>query len=170
MPRCGPSNLQGSNFVFYGAVSGQSERLLDLRFTRLLFRIQDLQPVNEKLIEEFRNEIKLQFETQGGRSGFPWAPLKPSTIRGRVRAGFPPGPILVRTGALRDSLVESHHALGCKSNTPKGWFIGTQVKYAVYHQSRSPRTKIPRRAFLAITRQFKLFVIRTIHRFVVKGW
>jgi phage gpG-like protein len=169
MARCGPANVQGSGFIFAGGVSGKSSKLLDLKFSRLMFRTKDLRPVQNRIIQKYRNEVDLQFASQGSRGGFPWRPLKPSTIEGRVRAGFAPGPILQRTGTLRDSLVNSNHRLGCKGNTPLGWFLGTQVKYAVYHQSRAPRKKLPRRAFLTITRSFRLFVIRAIHRFVVKG-
>lgn len=169
MAKCGPASVQGSGFIFSGAVSERSEKLLDLKFSRLLFRAKDLKPVNERIMREYRKQIDRQFRSEGSTAGFPWRPLAPATIRDRVRKGFPPGPILQRTGDLRDSLVESNHSRGCKGNTAQGWFIGTQVEYAKYHQSRAPRKQLPRRAFLVISRPFKLFVIRTIHRFIVKG-
>ena len=38
------------------------------------------------------------------RHGPGWAPLKPSTVRDRIREGFPPGPPLVRSGGLEQAL------------------------------------------------------------------
>ncbi len=169
MAKCGPQSAQGSGFIFSGAISGKSERLLDLKFAGLSFRAKDLKPINERIMRQYRSEIDQQFRSQGSRAGFPWKPLAPATIEDRIRKGFPPGPILQRTGTLRDSLVESNNRFGCKGNTAQGWFIGTQVEYAKYHQSRAPRKQLPRRAFLVISRPFRLFVVRTIHRFIVKG-
>jgi hypothetical protein len=169
-PCSGFKSPRGSGFAFSANISGSEEDLLKLRFSRMRLRIEDLTPLWDGVTEEYRSEIYRTFASEGSYGGYPWAPLALSTQADRARKGFPPAhPILVRTSRLRDSLLESGHPEACGQITPRGWFMGTQVEYAIFHQSRLPRHKIPRRAFLLITTQFRLFVVRAIHRFVVKG-
>lgn len=160
----------GTGFAMSGKIGGGAENLLKARFSRLDFRMKDMKPVFKGLIDTFRKEISMQFNTEGAHGGHPWQQLASSTVLDRISKGFPgEHPILQRTGRLRDSLTEENHIDACGGITARGFVIGTQVPYAKYHQSSRPRKKLPRRAFMFITNQFRLTIVRAIHRFVVKG-
>jgi phage gpG-like protein len=165
---CG--KFRSSSFGMGGVMDKQAEGLLGLKFKRLNFRIRDLSPIFKRVSEKFRQEIGFQFTSEGSHGGHAWAPLKPATVRDRINKGYGgEHPILVRTGRLRDSLRNEQHRDACGGITARSFLIGTQVDYAKYHQSKLPRRKLPRRAFMVITNQFRLTVVRLIHRFVVKG-
>jgi hypothetical protein len=67
------------------------------------------------------------------RRGPGWAPLKPSTVRERIREGYAPGPPLHRSGRLESALdkpvVIPHR---------DGMSLGIGVPYAVYAVSKRP--------------------------------
>jgi phage gpG-like protein len=103
------------------------------------------------------SDVQTNFDTQGALSGG-WQPLTAGTIAGRVRAGFGASPILQRTGALRKSFysfVDEKKAL-----------VTSRSPYFVYHQSRMPRTKIPRRAMLILTENTKQNIVEAFHKFL----
>jgi len=64
-----------------------------------------------------------------------WAALKESTIRQKAAAGYPLD-ILIRTGDLRDSLVEEGRAAKTSAMQME-W--GSDVSYAGYHQDGTPK-------------------------------
>lgn len=105
-----------------------------------------------------RRDVETQFKTEGALTGG-WQPLTEGTIRGRVRAGFGAGPILQRTGALRRSfysLVDEKKAI-----------ISSQSPYFVYHQSRMPRKKLPRRAMLVLIDRTRQNIVEEFHKFLM---
>jgi hypothetical protein len=58
--------------------------------------------INRKLAAEgfVRRIVADRFSTGGASSGTQWLPLTPRTLAQRRRQGFPPGPVLVRSGTL----------------------------------------------------------------------
>lgn len=78
--------------------------------------LKELNRVNDGLtLNEIALEIKNvidraaseQLQTHGGRSGKPFTPLSPATIRDRIRKGYRPGPALIRTGGLLNDATDS---------------------------------------------------------------
>jgi phage gpG-like protein len=103
------------------------------------------------------SDVQTNFETEGALSGG-WQPLTAGTIAGRIRAGFGASPILQRTGALRKSFysfVDEKKAL-----------VSSRSPYFAYHQSRMPRTKIPRRAMLILTENTKQNIVEVFNKFL----
>jgi phage gpG-like protein len=103
------------------------------------------------------SDVQTNFDTQGALSGG-WQPLSVGTIAGRIRAGYGASPILQRTGALRKSFyafVNEKKAL-----------VSSKSPYFVYHQSRMPRTKIPRRAMLILTENTKQNIVEVFNKFL----
>jgi phage gpG-like protein len=82
----------------------------------------------------------------GGRP--PFAPLAPSTIA-RKRAKGNWGPILVDTGRMLGSLFpgKAGNVMDVDGAAGTGEF-GTEISYAAYHQSGTP--KMPRRPFAVL--------------------
>jgi len=50
--------------------------------------------------------VRDRFASEGASAGRPWAPLKPATIKQRIRLGFAPGPILRRSATLQAAAAE----------------------------------------------------------------
>jgi len=103
------------------------------------------------------SDVQRNFDTEGALSGG-WKPLSEGTIKQRVRDGYGTGPTLQRTGSLRKSFysyVDEKKAL-VSSNSP----------YFVYHQSRMPRTKIPRRVMLILTENTKQNIVQAFNTFL----
>jgi len=104
-------------------------------------------------------DIERNFDTEGSLVGG-WKKLAPSTVAGRIRAGYGgEHPILQRTGALKRSFyayVDSKKAIV----SSKG------IHYYKYHQSRLPRTNLPRRAMLVLTKQTRENIQRVFNEFL----
>ena len=156
-------------FVMGARMRSGDEGLLAMKFNRIIGRLDDPTPAFRYIVTKYREEIAKLFESEGAEAGG-WVGLAASTARQRAQQGYGAyHPILVRSGELRDSLINANHRLACEMVSPRAWYVGTQVDYAVYHQSRAPRTKIPRRPMLIITSQFRLRIIRTLHWYMVHG-
>lgn len=95
-------------------------------------RAQDVSPAWMALIQWFADEEFEQWLGRGKRWRQPWAPLAPSTVAEKFRAGLPLHP-LIRTGKLVNSLT--HRPLPIEHVTPSEVKAGTNVKYARYHQT-----------------------------------
>ena len=104
------------------------------------------------------SDVERQFATEGGLSGG-WTPLAPSTVAGRIRAGYGGAhPILQRTGALRKSFyayVDSKMAV-----------ITSKSLYFGFHQSRAPRTRLPRRPMLLLVERTRQNIVEEFHKFL----
>lgn len=72
----------------------------------------------------------------------PWAPLKPGTLAGKIKAGKSSA-ILKRDTLLYRSLIRPDMVTGRRSVT-----IKIDRPYASYHQFGAPKQKIPARPFL----------------------
>jgi phage gpG-like protein len=59
-------------------------------------------------------------------------------------------PLLVRSGALANSLLGPNNKGSVALIGKSSLIIGTLIKYGIYHQSDEPRSKIPLRKFLFI--------------------
>lgn len=71
----------------------------------------------------------------------PWAPLSPGYLREKIAAGYPAN-ILVRTGALRDSIRVA----------PQGPYLAATAAapHAAAHQYGDPSRNLPARPFLVM--------------------
>ena len=81
-------------------------RGLDRVFVGLGATIDAFPDVLRSVVPEIRAAHSAVFSSEGALGRGKWAPLKPATLADRRRKGFPPGPILLRTGALK------RHVLG----------------------------------------------------------
>lgn len=149
------------SFELHFTVEGISEigRVLGLENTKLSnFKVPLTKSagfIMSDIQSNFDTEGQLAAEVTGGEK---WQPLKKGTIAGRIRAGFSASPILQRTGALRKSfysLVDEKKAL-----------ISSRSPYFAYHQSRMPRTKLPRRVMLILREHTKENIVQEFNTFL----
>lgn len=101
----------------------------------------------------FKNSVRatsLSKKLTGIRRGQGYDVTKSPYQREKIKkVGFD-YPLLVRTGSLSASLLSASAKGAVAIIGPTELTIGTTIQYGVYHQSDSPRKKIPLRKFLFI--------------------
>jgi phage gpG-like protein len=136
MPAAVTSAGKGANVTFNPPVEFINKQIGGFRR-----KLEDLIPLWTMFKPEMERIEAERFDAEG----YGWAPLAPATLEDRARQGFPPGPILHRTGELRDSLVNPARAADM---TPDTLTWGSDVEYAGYHQDGTPR--MPQRKVIDI--------------------
>jgi phage gpG-like protein len=103
-------------------------------------------------------DVERNFQTEGSLVGG-WSPLAESTVKGRIREGYGGAhPILQKTGSLKRSFFSAVDA--------KKAVISSKSPYFVYHQSREPRQRLPRRAMLVMTEYTKENIVEEFNKFL----
>jgi phage gpG-like protein len=103
----------------------------------------NLQSVTEVIAQDLVAAVEERFQTESGHQQGPWKKLSASTIRRmRSRRRRSSVKILQDTGRLAGSITPYHDGLIAEAFT--------NVKYAKYHTSSAPRSKIPLRDFFDI--------------------
>jgi len=129
-------------------------------FSRFGEGVKDIRPALELIADDMRLMGKDLFNSQGGSGGSKWHPLAPSTLRRK-----PPGlPILVRSGALRESLTSTGGDNITKISRNKLTF-GTRDPKAGFHQHGTSR--MPARPVLMITERDKKRWVKIMQRHLV---
>ena len=149
------------------SISQKDIKMLKFNFGKITRRTADLRPIFQVSTKDLRRDLAEVFRTQGAVMGERWVGLTNSTKKARIKAGFKPAPILVRTGVLRRSLLGG--AGNVNIMLPTTWKYGTDISYAIYHQSTAPRKKIPRRPFLYMSPKTRGNLVRRIHKYVITG-
>ena len=130
------------------------DRILYETYEKLSNFKEPLQKASDLILKD----VEVNFLTEGSLAGG-WRPLARSTVEGRLRGGFGgEHPILQRTGKLRKSFYSR------VTNTKA--VVTSRSSYFVYHQSRLPRTKLPRRAMLLLTERTRQNVVQEFREFL----
>ena len=127
---------------------------LDRLFDAFDATIDDIPLVFRDALPAIRAAHRAVFTSQGAQGRGAWPKLSPVTLEERRRLGFPPGPILVRTGALRA------HVLNTPARITRGTgFVELRIepdrnvagvpKYRALAKG-NPATNLPARPMVAI--------------------
>lgn len=152
---------------------------------RLINRLKDagkidLRPTLNTIGTSYRKEVKMIFEKKQSRGEvMKWAPLSDNP-EGKGYATwkarhYPGKPILVRTGALKKSMITKGAEGNITAIGKTQAIFGTSIPYGIYHDSDKPRrSKLPRRNFSEPSeRRLKIFkdlIEKDIrHNFEVNG-
>jgi phage gpG-like protein len=130
-------------------------------------KIESLAPAWEQVAEDLRGDFAAQFAAQGGYYGksSKWAPLKPGTVKDRIRLGFfGPAPILFRTGALFSSLVDPENAAHVEQITSTSLTIGTNYFTAPFHQLGTAR--MPARQVVGLSWNRQSAIVKRLNDYV----
>lgn len=127
-------------------------------------RSKDMRPAFKAIALYLMGSYARNFKAEGRPK---WPALAASTIADRRRKGFGSGPILVRTGALRDSLTKPGAPGQHLKITPKTIQFGSNVKYYIFHQYGTQN--MPARPMALLQRQDKAQVSRIINTYVREG-
>ena len=148
-------------------ISGETD--VARRLEAFALYVSDLTPAWPAVDRAVQSVIAAQFASEGAHGGEIWKPLKPRTQRERQRLGFQPShPILRRTGDLEKSLTQGTGDT-ISAHLPLQYRYGTAVPYFVYHQSKAPRTRLPRRAPVEFAADDRNAVMRPIRVYVRGG-
>lgn len=144
----------------FGMTIGKSSRVTidiagDREFAREMFglytRAMNMKPVMDDVVDILRENVRQQYMTNGFYGNTPWKPLNRAYLRMKERRGLDTR-IMLATHALYDSLahttadsiaITDEDSLTFGSSAKTG---GKRPKSKLaLHQSRKPRTKLPRR-------------------------
>jgi len=81
-----------------------------------------------------------RFDMEGDDTVGKWVPLKESTLRIRAEKGFPSGPINVRTGELRDFVVNNPGSIGVDVGATLTWPTGLPEGNTLVYKYRVSQT------------------------------
>lgn len=127
------------------------------RLDQAIAAVGNCRTAMEEIAETMDKEVRGNFTEEGARlEPSRWTALTPSTILDRLRKGFAAGPILVRTGDLRDSFMADVGDMSVR-------FFST-CEYFQYHQLGGPN--LPRRRMLAFSERLKQEILAAFRRFV----
>lgn len=144
----------------------EGEIVVDRLLEGIEARARDMTPAWPAVVRAFRSIVNRAFATEGATTGEPWPELAESTQRDRAAKGFKPAhPILERTGRLVRSLVLGDRDASVDAR-PESLNVLTDVEYFVYHQSRRPRRRLPRRAPVLLTMDHRHEVMRPIRLYL----
>lgn len=130
-------------------------------------RANDLGPVWPNVVAEFQKVVGPAFDTEGASTGAPWQPLAARTQAERRRLGFPPAhPILERTGTLKRALTIGEGAYISMQPQRMQYIVSGDVGYFKYHQSKAPRTRLPRRAPVELTADERTAIVHPIRLYI----
>jgi hypothetical protein len=104
-------------------------------------KINDLSPAWEQIGDDLLGDFMMHILDEGGDYGrwSRWAPLRPATVRDRIRKGYGGAhPIMWRTGLLLRSLSGKNQAGNVFIVTPRSLTLGSDVFYAGYQQFGTP--------------------------------
>ncbi|MEO8483330.1 MAG: hypothetical protein ABI634_14045 [Acidobacteriota bacterium] len=141
----------------------------DVALVRLRGSLEDLTDFWRRYAApKLYRDIADNFDSEGGGVGG-WAPLSEDYAAWKAKH-FPGRPILVRTGALKESLTFDGTSPG-----PEGIFdagkgglvIGTKLSYGKYHQRPTKSGRPPQRRFLFLLRNASETLGRLLHAYSV---
>ena len=110
----------------------------------------------EDLISTFSGPV---FETEGAEIDEHWSPLKKAYAK-RKEAKYPGAGILEATGNMRYNFKSKVDATSAK--------IWNAMTYFKYHQSKEPRTKLPRRVIMKLTNNLKEVVVKNFQSYFIE--
>jgi len=105
-----------------------------------------------EVADDFREMVAEQFATEGRAEGTPWAARKSARVGAdgvRPLRGERRSPLLVRTGALRDSLTRRGAAGHVEEMDRQTLSVGSRLPYAIFHQLGTRR--MPARPLIVLS-------------------
>lgn len=113
--------------------------------------------------DKVKDRLQVAFERNFSQQGPTWAPLKPSTVRSRIAGGYPPGPILTRSGAYRKQMttqLQTHE-------TPSQLIVVAPAVPGKFHQHGT--RKMPARP-LRLRETERRDVAKILQRWLIEGY
>lgn len=123
--------------------------------------IQDFTEPFTEIADGLQADNMLNMVSEGVLYG-PWPPLAATTIASRIRKGYGPGPMLINTGDLAQSIAGGTGSI--KEIAPLQMTLGTSISYAGYLQNGT--RKMPARRIIGLVWNRKQMIVKTLGDFV----
>lgn len=155
----------GKGILFTFEVMG--EKQVSAFLSGLAKRVKDFRPVWDEIEVILRKSTQSVFASEGRGGQFKWPPLKPSTILDRIRQGYSPTPMLVRSGRMKRGITQQggEHIFNKRKLEMD---FGTSVPYLIFHQMSREinpgKGKLPRRAVVVIDKKDVSQIIQVIRK------
>lgn len=146
-------------------IEGQVE--FQREFDRFGENLTDFRQLWPGVITVLRKILLEQFAYEGAGATGQWQELSTGYAKWKAKH-YPDSPILQRTGAMQLSLT-GNTAHSIVRPGKEVLEFGTNLLYASYHQSRAPRTKLPRRPIFDFTEAHKIRITKAIQVRLVKA-
>ena len=130
------------------------DQVVRQRLAQLREAAGDLSPAMREIAGHLLDGVNEAFASERSPSGTVWTPLKPATVRQRVRKRYGRGPILERSGDLAARILADWDDTTAVA--------GTNVVYAATHHFGDPRRGIPARPFLDVSNEARDVVLQSI--------
>ena len=131
------------------------DQVVRQRLAQLREAGSDLSPAMREIAGHLLDGVNEAFASERSPArGRVWTPLKPATVRDRVRKGYGRGPILERSGDLISRILADWDDTTAVA--------GTNVVYAATHHFGDPARGIPARPFLGMSRDTRDVVVDAI--------
>jgi phage gpG-like protein len=136
------------------------DEIVSRKLLRFAERAQDMTPAWADVTKELQTAFDRNFKQQGPG----WAPLKPSTIRQRIAQGYPPGPILTRSGDYRRAMTSGLSTI----ETPSSLTALAPTVPGAFHQHGTSRP-MPARPLRLLQRE-RQNIIKIVQRALIEGY
>jgi hypothetical protein len=139
------------------------EVVLARELSRFGDSVRDFRPVWSEIKADFHRIEAEQFDSQGARSGNPWAPLSPNYAAWKAKVA--PGQPTLRLS----NQMWSQFALGkgmYASLEPMRMELSPLTQYPTFHQRGSPKTHLPQRKVIDLTEDDRMRWMKMIHEYV----
>ena len=135
----------------------EGELQLSRRLSNIAANARDWSPAFEKSVADMKELFSGPvFETEGRAVDESWSPLSRAYAL-QKRKKFGDAGILQASGAMRA-------AFATKFDATSGSIWNT-ASYFKYHQSRMPRTKMPRRVMMKLTENVKQMIVKNFQQY-----
>jgi phage gpG-like protein len=111
--------------------------------------LADNAPALATVADDFREMVAQQFASEGRAEGTPWAARGGAGLAPPSRRAMQASPLLVHTGALRDSLTTPGAAGSVEELDAGSLTLGTRLPYAMFHQLGTRR--MPARPLIVLS-------------------
>lgn len=142
----------------------EGEKQLSRSLGLLIDHSSDLRPVWPEIRENFIENEERQFSSEGHHASGGWKPLSPKYADWKERH-YPGRPILVLSGALRESLTGGSGFLYRTGRLSMS--IGTKNPVGSYHQRGAGH--LPRRPPIELTERQKGKWMKILHEYIWKN-
>jgi hypothetical protein len=130
-------------------------------------RMTDVSPAWPRVVEAFQSDRRACVRHRGRVDRRTVGAARSRTQMERARLGYPPAhPILQRRGTLARALTTGEGAYVRSGPTSLEYLLSGEVGYFKYHQSRAPRSRLPRRAPVLLTGDDKNAIVFPIRLYI----
>lgn len=138
------------------AIEGELE--LSRRLSGMAIMVEDWSPAFQMAVDDLKQVFSGPvFDTQGAEVDETWSPLSRAYALRKAKL-YPNKGILEATGTMRNAFVSRFDATSAT--------IWNTASYFKYHQSKQPRTKMPRRVMMKLTENLKQLVVEDFNRYM----